>query len=132
MDSLNVSAKHQPRLRDGSVHCGSRRRRLHCCRRAVGYDGLGRQQLINRLETRLGTKLLHRTTRKLQLTPEGSAFHERCLRILDDIDCAEHEAAQVGSPRGRVRINSHVPSASITCCRACRSFWNASRTCNWM
>lgn len=44
----------------------------------------------------------------MQLTPEGSAFHERCLRILDDIDCAKHEAAQVGSPRGRVRINSHV------------------------
>ncbi|WP_244292553.1 LysR family transcriptional regulator [Xanthomonas hyacinthi] len=67
-------------------------------------------KLIHRLETRLGTKLLHRTTRKLQLTPEGSAFHERGLRILDDIDidCAEHEAAQVGSPRGRVRINSHV------------------------
>ncbi|WP_288101244.1 LysR family transcriptional regulator [Pseudomonas sp.] len=65
-------------------------------------------KLINRLKTRQGTKRLHRTTRKLQLTPEGGAFHERCPRILDDIDCAEHEAAQVGSPRGRVRINNHV------------------------
>ncbi|VFR45367.1 Transcriptional regulator, LysR family [plant metagenome] len=74
----------------------------------LGMTASAVSKLIQRLETRLGTKLLHRTTRKLQLTPEGSAFHERCLRILDDIDCAEHEAAQVGSPRGRVRINSHV------------------------
>lgn len=74
----------------------------------LGMTASAVSKLINRLETRLGTKLLHRTTRKLQLTPEGSAFHERCLRILDDIDCAEHEAAQAGSPRGRVRINSHV------------------------
>lgn len=74
----------------------------------LGMTASAVSKLINRLEVRLGTKLLHRTTRKLQLTPEGSAFHERCLRILDDIDCAEHEAAQVGSPRGRVRINSQV------------------------
>ena len=65
-------------------------------------------KLVSRLETRLSVRLLHRTTRKLQLTPEGRAFYERSLRILDDIDCAEHEAAQGAAPRGRVRINSHV------------------------
>ncbi|MEC5318679.1 LysR family transcriptional regulator [Brenneria populi subsp. brevivirga] len=74
----------------------------------LGMTASAVSKLVSRLETRLGVKLLHRTTRKLQLTPEGSAFHERCLRILDDIACAEHEAAQAGSPRGRVRINSHV------------------------
>ena len=74
----------------------------------LGMTASAVSKLIGRLETRLGTKLLHRTTRKLQLTPEGSAFLERSLRILDDIDCTEHEAAQTGSPRGRVRINSHV------------------------
>lgn len=74
----------------------------------LGMTASAVSKLIARLEARLGTKLLHRTTRRLQLTPEGKAFHERCMRILDDIDCAEHEAAQAGSPRGRVRINSHV------------------------
>jgi len=74
----------------------------------LGLTASAVSKLIQRLETRLGTKLLHRTTRKLQLTSEGRAFHERCLRILDDIDCAEHEAAQGGSPRGRVRVNSQV------------------------
>lgn len=74
----------------------------------LGMTASAVSKLIGRLEGRLGVKLLHRTTRKLLPTPEGSAFHERCLRILDDIDCAEHEAAQARSPRGRVRINSHV------------------------
>ncbi|UQP97327.1 LysR family transcriptional regulator [Xanthomonas arboricola pv. juglandis] len=74
----------------------------------LGMTASAVSKLIGRLELRLGVKLVHRTTRKLLLTPEGTAFHERCLRILDDIGCAEHEAAQSGSPRGRVRINSHV------------------------
>ncbi|KLD76917.1 LysR family transcriptional regulator [Xanthomonas hyacinthi] len=66
-------------------------------------------KLINRLEARLGVRLLNRTTRKLQLTPEGSVFYDRCLRILEDIASAELEATLGAQPRGRVRVNSHVP-----------------------
>ncbi|MDT3718784.1 LysR family transcriptional regulator [Pseudomonas oryzihabitans] len=76
--------------------------------RTLGLTTSAVSKLVSRLEARLGVKLLHRTTRRLQPTPEGLLFHERCLRILDDIDCAEHEAAQRGSPRGRVRINCQV------------------------
>src|SRR5262245_36907482 len=36
---------------------------------------------LSALEARLGTRLLHRTTRKLSLTPEGLAFYEHCARI---------------------------------------------------
>lgn len=74
----------------------------------LGMTASAVSKLIGRMEVRLGVKLMHRTTRKLLLTPEGTAFHERCLRILDDIDCAEHEAARADAPRGRVRINSQV------------------------
>ncbi|OEC35840.1 DNA-binding transcriptional regulator, LysR family [Pseudomonas cuatrocienegasensis] len=74
----------------------------------LGMTASAISKLISRLEMRLGAKLLHRTTRKLQLTPEGSAFHDRCLRILDDIGCAEHEVAQAQAPRGRIRVNSQV------------------------
>ncbi|MDA4138657.1 LysR family transcriptional regulator [Xanthomonas hortorum pv. vitians] len=66
-------------------------------------------KLINRLEVRLGVRLLNRTTRKLQLTPEGSVFYDRCLRILEDISSAELEVTLGAQPRGRVRVNSHVP-----------------------
>lgn len=41
------------------------------------------------LEQRLGVRLMHRTTRSQSLTFEGKAFHERCLRILLEVDDAE-------------------------------------------
>jgi DNA-binding transcriptional LysR family regulator len=66
-------------------------------------------KLVARLEARLGTRLVNRSTRRLQLTAEGVAFHERSLRILSDIDEAEREAAAGTTPRGRVRVNSNVP-----------------------
>ncbi|RUX12514.1 LysR family transcriptional regulator, partial [Mesorhizobium sp. M7A.F.Ca.CA.002.14.1.2] len=66
-------------------------------------------KLIARLEARLGARLVSRSTRKLQLTPEGTAFYESGLRILADMAAAEQEAAAGASPRGRVRINSYVP-----------------------
>ncbi|AIO67202.1 LysR family transcriptional regulator [Burkholderia oklahomensis] len=85
---------------------------------SCGFSAAGRRldmtpsaisKFIQRLETRLGVRLLNRTTRKLQLTPEGAAFYERCVRILEDIADAEREATRGASPQGRVRINSHVP-----------------------
>ncbi len=66
-------------------------------------------KLIARLETRLGTRLFNRSTRRLQLTPEGGAFHERAMRVLADIDAAEREAAAGAVPRGWLRVNSSVP-----------------------
>jgi len=66
-------------------------------------------KLVARLEARLGVRLINRSTRKLQLTPEGMAYYDRSVRILDDINAAEHEAAVGAIPRGRVRINTSVP-----------------------
>lgn len=66
-------------------------------------------KLIGRLEARLGARLVNRTTRKLQLTPEGVAFYDRGLRILAEIDAAERDAAAGAVPRGRLRINCNVP-----------------------
>lgn len=66
-------------------------------------------KLVNRLEARLGARLLQRSTRQLHTTPEGDAFYTQSKRILDDIDGAEREAAQGAAPRGRLRINCFVP-----------------------
>jgi len=66
-------------------------------------------KLIARLETRLGARLISRSTRKLQLTPEGTAFYDSGVRILADMDAAEREAAAGAAPRGRLRVNSYVP-----------------------
>lgn len=66
-------------------------------------------KLVSRLEQRLGTRLLQRSTRQLQLTPEGCAFYERGLRVLADLDEAERCASTHAEPRGRLRVNANVP-----------------------
>ena len=48
---------------------------------------------VNALEARLGVKLFHRSTRRLNLTEAGSDYLEACLRILPEIDEAEAAAA---------------------------------------
>jgi DNA-binding transcriptional LysR family regulator len=66
-------------------------------------------RLVADLEARLGTRLLHRTTRKLSLTPEGEVFLERCRRLLQDLEEAEAElSVHAGEAVGQLRINVPV------------------------
>lgn len=61
---------------------------------------------IQQLEAQLGTQLLHRTTRKVQLTQDGSRFYERCKDVLADLDelgSMFQQAPQ--SLRGRLRVD---------------------------
>jgi DNA-binding transcriptional LysR family regulator len=69
----------------------------------------GVSKLVSRLEARLGSRLVNRSTRKLQLTPEGEAFYQRATRILSDLEEAEREASVGASPRGHLRVNTNVP-----------------------
>jgi len=66
-------------------------------------------KLIARLEARLGVRLVNRSTRNVQLTPEGALFYERSMHILEQIDAAEREIAPGLTPRGRLRVNVNVP-----------------------
>ncbi|MBX5170043.1 MULTISPECIES: LysR family transcriptional regulator [unclassified Rhizobium] len=63
-------------------------------------------KLVARLEARLGARLVNRSTRKLQLTPEGCAFYERSIAILADIGEAERHASTGEEAAGRIRINT--------------------------
>ncbi|RUM08291.1 LysR family transcriptional regulator [Rhizobium chutanense] len=63
-------------------------------------------KLVARLEARLGARLVNRSTRKLQLTPEGCAFYERSIAILADIAEAERPASSGERASGRIRINT--------------------------
>lgn len=59
---------------------------------------------IKRLEQRLGTRLLERTTRVVAPTLDGEAFHERCVRLLADL--AEIEGSFSHTvPAGLLRVN---------------------------
>ncbi len=62
---------------------------------------------VAELESRLGVHLLHRTTRKLSLTPEGEVFHGRCRELLGGVDEAEAEitSTRSGQASGVLRIN---------------------------
>lgn len=76
--------------------------------RVLGMTPSAVSKLIGRLEARLATQLVHRSTRKLQLTPEGRNFYDRSVRVLADMDEAERCAAAGALPRGRVSINTSV------------------------
>ncbi len=74
--------------------------------RELGLTPSAVSKLVTRMEARLGVRLLHRTTRRLALTPEGEAFFHRAQRILADIEEAENEVARFRArPRGRLRVN---------------------------
>ncbi|CAN7673946.1 LysR family transcriptional regulator [Trinickia sp. LjRoot230] len=62
--------------------------------------------IIQNLEGYLGVRLMHRTTRRLSLTPDGAAYYERCVRILADVDETE-SSLQNGSkkPHGKLRVD---------------------------
>jgi len=64
---------------------------------------------VDSLETRLGVRLLQRTTRRLSLTEEGRLFYQRARDILGAMDDAEAEAgSRTHTPSGLVRINVPV------------------------
>ena len=66
-------------------------------------------RLVADLEARLGTRLLHRTTRRLSVTPEGEVFHERCRQLLDGVAEAEAElSTHAGEAVGQLRLNVPV------------------------
>lgn len=61
---------------------------------------------VQRLEASLGTQLLHRTTRRVQLTADGTAFYQRSRDLLDDMDelqgMFQRDHSQL---RGRLRVD---------------------------
>ncbi|WP_406670419.1 LysR family transcriptional regulator [Raoultella terrigena] len=61
---------------------------------------------IRELESRLGTRLLHRTTRSVSLTSDGSALYARCLVVVQDVEETENLfRQQSGQVKGRVKVD---------------------------
>ena len=73
----------------------------------AGLTASGVSRIVTRLESRLGAKLLHRTTRKLVLTQEGETFLAHARKILGAVEAAEAAVASAhGRPRGHLRLNT--------------------------
>eukprot|EP01137_Pigoraptor_chileana_P028632 Opistho-2@12775 len=78
--------------------------------RQLGLSPSAVSKLITRIEDRLGTRLVVRSTRSLQLTPEGEVYLERATRILGEIEEAERIVAGGANavPRGLLRVSASV------------------------
>jgi len=75
----------------------------------LGVSKAAVSRYVANLEARLGVRLLHRTTRKLSLTEEGSVFNTRCRELLSSVEEAEAEiTAHSGSAQGLLRVSVPV------------------------
>jgi DNA-binding transcriptional LysR family regulator len=74
---------------------------------ALGLPKASVSTAVQQLEAQLGTRLLHRTTRRVQLTQDGLAFYERCKDLLADVDEVQTMFQRPGAQglRGRVRLD---------------------------
>lgn len=70
---------------------------------------------IQELERQLGTRLFHRTTRRVKLTEEGVLYLEACTRLLADLDDTDALfTGPQGKPRGIVRVDLPERLARLT------------------
>jgi LysR family transcriptional regulator, regulator for bpeEF and oprC len=73
--------------------------------RKLGISTSGASKAVARLEDKLGVRLVHRTTRSVGLTDDGTAYYERCRQILGELEEAESAVTRArAQPRGRLRV----------------------------
>ncbi|NJN72617.1 MAG: LysR family transcriptional regulator [Limnothrix sp. RL_2_0] len=98
MDKLASMYAFTQVVEEGSFAAAARK--MHLGRSAVN-------KMVIVLENQLKAQLLHRSTRKVTVTPTGRAFYEKCIQILADIEEAELSVSQLhGEPKGLLRINA--------------------------
>ena len=81
---------------------------LSASARALGLTPSAVSRIIARIETRLGVRLMVRTTRALSLTAEGEAYLRAARRILADLEEVEGSIADQASPHGRLRVTASL------------------------
>jgi DNA-binding transcriptional LysR family regulator len=76
---------------------------------ALGLTPSAVSKLVTRLETRLGVRLLQRTTRALHLTEEGEVFYATARRIVGEIETLESQiSGQSKTPHGLLRVTTSL------------------------
>jgi DNA-binding transcriptional LysR family regulator len=82
-------------------------RSLSGAARRLGSTKSAVSKQVNRLEAQLGTRLLHRTTRSVSPTDEGSRVYERAQRMLEEAQALEAEVAGgQAMPQGTLRLST--------------------------
>lgn len=81
---------------------------------ALGIAKSVLSQHLARLESELGVRLIHRTTRRQQLTEIGQRYYQRCRAVLAEVERADNLIDEArGNPRGSVRLTSPVNFAQV-------------------
>lgn len=81
---------------------------------AVGLPNSTVSRRISNLEKAIGLRLLHRTTRKIELTEAGQIYFERCKRIVDEAKLAHEQLGEIlAQPSGILRASLPVDFATI-------------------
>ncbi len=81
---------------------------------AVGIPNSTVSRRISALEKAIGLRLLHRTTRKIELTEAGQIYFERCKRIVDEAKLAHEQLGEMlAQPSGVLRASLPVDFANI-------------------
>ena len=88
------------------IECGS----ISAAAEQVGQTPSAVSRTLSRLEAKLDTTLINRTTRRMDLTEEGKYFFEQAKVILAQMDELEERlSSRQKNPAGRLRINAAVP-----------------------
>lgn len=88
------------------IDCGS----ISAAAEQMGQTPSAMSRTLSRLEAKLGTTLVNRTTRRMDLTEEGRFFLERARQILAQMDDLEERLSiNRQTPTGRLRINAAAP-----------------------
>jgi DNA-binding transcriptional LysR family regulator len=76
--------------------------------RELGISQATASKHVQTLEEWLGTRLLHRTTRRVALTDAGESFFIQCSRILEDMEAARNSTKSEAPVTGSMRISAPV------------------------
>jgi LysR family transcriptional regulator, regulator for bpeEF and oprC len=89
----------------------------------LGMTPSGVSKAISRLESQFKVRLLHRTSRSVTMTPEGTTFYERCRQIVADLQDAEQLLSQARvAPQGVLRITLPLSVGRLYLARAIPEF----------
>ena len=91
--------------------------------RVMGVSRSTVNKLVINLEDELQVQLLQRSTRKVNPTPTGLAYYERCLNILAEVSAAENAVAQLHTePKGTFKINAPMSFGTLYLGKAIAEF----------
>ena len=81
---------------------------------AIGVPNSTLSRRISALEKAIGLRLLHRTTRRIELTEAGQIYFERCKRIVEEAKLAHEQLGEMlAQPSGVLRASLPVDFANI-------------------